>query len=185
MGPAESVFDALITTDQNLRYQQTTLAADMRFSSSRPPIWLRSGIGLLPQIAGPFASSPTGSQATSMRPATWCSRTWSPAPSRRLGAFPQHRYDLPQACRDGRSGLLFFMRARALGRVVSRSVSRGAGKPDVTPLVSLVRQRRGLRKGPRGGTRPPHALNPHDSVARSTAPAQPAPSAAPNTPATG
>jgi hypothetical protein len=38
MGPAKSVFDALITTDQDLRYQQTTLAADMRFSSSRPPV---------------------------------------------------------------------------------------------------------------------------------------------------
>src|SRR5579864_2884819 len=37
IGLAELVFDALITTDQNLRYQQTALAADVRLSSFRPP----------------------------------------------------------------------------------------------------------------------------------------------------
>jgi hypothetical protein len=41
MGPAESVFDALITTDQSLRYQQTSLAADVRFFVLATTSWLR------------------------------------------------------------------------------------------------------------------------------------------------
>jgi hypothetical protein len=61
LSSAEAVFDALITSDQNLAISKTSPAGGSRFSSSRPPVGRRSKLtsrtSWQRSIATPIASS--------------------------------------------------------------------------------------------------------------------------------
>jgi hypothetical protein len=117
MGPAESVFDALITTDQSLRYQQTSLAADVRFFRPRDH-----------QLAeGPESVCCLKSRARSPLPQLAprrqrCARPRGVAApgrrhrQRRLGVFPKRRRKPASSFAGLKVRLLFFMRARQSAR---------------------------------------------------------------------